>query len=149
MGEKEEEIKINDITRDFIQRLSELSQKGISTSEIIKKLEWNKTSFSLVRAKKRDVPVETWQKLYAVFKLENKFLKKNEDTISVNVDPSQQAKELVRLRAVTDILLKYVLEMRASYYGRPLKDDVQKTGVVDEYERDLVLQLQQLRNGQL
>jgi hypothetical protein len=71
MAEEQEPFKINSITRDFVRKVNLLIDRGTKPSEIIDKLNWNKTSYSLVNSEKRDVPVDVWENLHYVFKFEN------------------------------------------------------------------------------
>lgn len=71
MSDKGGDEKINSLTIQFVNKVESLISKGIEPSEIIKKLDWNKSTFSLVRNKKRNVPIEKFDLLHEVYKFEN------------------------------------------------------------------------------
>lgn len=72
---------------------------------------------------------------------------RDSDVFRVEKDRNNETKEIIRLRAVTNILVNYILEIKSDYYQRPLEGSA--NAVVDEYERDLSAQLLQLRTEQL
>lgn len=63
-------MHVNSITQDFNMKVQALINDGSEPEEIINKLNWNPTPFSLVRNSKRNVPPEKYDLFKKVFNIE-------------------------------------------------------------------------------
>jgi len=68
--EPRQPVKINNATKEFNTKVQALINEGIDPDDIIDKLKWDKTPFSLVRSARRNVPAEKMELFLSVFKNE-------------------------------------------------------------------------------
>ena len=77
-------FQTNYLTKWFIDCVQTLINGGTEVSEIIEKLSWNKSTFSLVRNGKRDIPIKKLELFIEVFGFEKPFEEKKDSQDIVN-----------------------------------------------------------------
>lgn len=109
MEQSTTEFKPNSITNEFIGAVDNLLKNNrLDDKDIIDKLQWNKSTFSLVKNGKRNIPIEKWELFKEVFKYENNLKTENNGT---TVIPASKYIEMLEkhyedMKATKDDLLQ-------------------------------------------